>query len=304
MKEMIMNNEKDCSVIRETLNRIGAISNERVELLSKKTRDNPNLNVFRDKVSNVIFIDNYYVGDNEYKSGEYRKESKPLLKSVDRSYEDIADSERRFEAYRQFITAKEICDFGCGAGSFLKLSQSVAKSVYGVELQKNFADELNGIGIPCYPSIKNVDSQLDVISLFHCLEHLPDPTSVLKNLYNHLKNDGEGILIIEVPHARDFLIENLKLKDFIDFTLWSQHLVLHTRESLRLLLADAGFNNIIIEGIQRFSIANHFYWLAKKIPGGHKSLLSIIQTPELIAAYENALTRIDATDTLVAIASK
>ena len=102
------------SSIRETLNRIGAISDKRVELLSSKTRDNPKLNVYRDSVSNVIFIDDYYVGDDEYVSGEYRKQPKPLTKTLGRDYEDITDSERRFKAYRQFITAKDICDFGCG----------------------------------------------------------------------------------------------------------------------------------------------------------------------------------------------
>jgi SAM-dependent methyltransferase len=291
------------SRIRETLNRIGAISDDRIELFSSKTRDNPNLDVFRDSTSKVIFIDNHYVGDSEYESGEYRKQPKPLTKSAGRDYEDITDSERRYSSFRQIITAKDICDFGCGAGSFLKRAKSIAKSVCGVELQKNYADELSNLGINCYQSIESVPQLLDVVTLFHCLEHLPDPTSILNSLRTSLKNDGEGTLIIEVPHARDFLIENLKLKEFIDFTLWSQHLVLHTRESLRLLLADAGFNNIVIEGVQRYSIANHFQWLTNKKPGGHKSLLSTLQTPELIASYEKALARIDATDTLLAIAT-
>lgn len=162
---------------------------------------------------------------------------------------------------------------------------------------------MNNLDINCYESIQNITQPLDVVTLFHCLEHLPNPTSVLQNIRASLKTDGDGTLIIEVPHARDFLIENLKSKDFIDFTLWSQHLVLHTRESLRLLLADAGFKNIIIEGVQRYSIANHFQWLSNKKPGGHKSLLSTLQTPELIASYEKALARIDATDTIVAIAT-
>jgi SAM-dependent methyltransferase len=172
-----------------------------------------------------------------------------------------------------------------------------------VELQKNYADELRNSGINCYESIQKIPQPLDVVTLFHCLEHLPNPTSILRSIRENLKTDGDGTLIVEVPHARDFLIENLKSKEFIDFTLWSQHLVLHTRESLRLLLADAGFKNIIIEGIQRYSIANHLQWLFNKKPGGHKSLLSTLQTPELIASYEMALARIDATDTIVAVAT-
>ena len=291
------------STIRKTLNRIGAIADDRVELFSSKTRDNPNLNVYRDSLSKVIFIDNHYVGDDEYVSGEYRKIPKPLTKSSGRDYEDITDGERRFNSYRQFITAKDVCDFGCGAGEFLKRSQSVAKNVYGVELQQNYLEELNKLGIQSYPSLEKIDGHLDVITLFHCLEHLPEPTSSLKNVFHKLKKEGDGILIIEVPHARDFLIDHLALEEFINFTLWSQHLILHTRESLRLLIADAGFKNIVIEGVQRYSLANHINWLANKKPGGHKSLLSVLQTPELISSYKDALMKIDSTDTLVALAT-
>ncbi len=290
------------SSIRETLNRVGAISDKRVELLSNKTRDNPKLNVYRDSVSNVIFIDGHYIGDEEYVRGEY-KEIKPETRKVGREYEDFTDSERRFNSYRQFIIDKNICDFGCGAGSFLKLSRSVAKSVIGIELQQNYVDELNNLGIDCHSVLQNIENPLDTISLFHCFEHLPNPSFILNKLYISLKKNGKGTLIIEVPHARDFLLHNLKLQEFIDFTLWSQHLVLHTKESLRLLLADAGFKNITVEGVQRYSLANHFHWLSSKQPGGHKTLLSVIQTPELVAAYEKALARIDATDTLVAIAT-
>ena len=170
--------ERVVSSIRETLNRIGAISDDHVELFSSKTKDNPNLNVYRDTISNVIFIDNY-LGDNEYVCGEYRNQPKSLIKSSGRDYEDITDSERRYNSYRQFLTAKDICDFGCGAGGFLKLAQLIAKSVCGVELQKNYVDELNNLGINCFESFQNITQPLDVVTLFHCLEHLPNPTPVL-----------------------------------------------------------------------------------------------------------------------------
>ncbi|MDP4837761.1 MAG: hypothetical protein NWS01_11550, partial [Burkholderiales bacterium] len=85
--------------------------------------------------------------------------------------------------------------------------------------------------------------------------------------------------------------------------LWSQHLVLHTRDSLRLLLADAGFNNIVIQGVQRYGVSNHLHWLSTKKPGGHRSLISALETPELQLAYQNALSKIDATDTLTVIAT-
>lgn len=81
----------DGGLIRETLIRIGAISDGQIELLSKKTRDNPNLNVYRDIISGVIFIDNYYIGDDEYKSGEYRKNLQLHERLMGADYEDTIE---------------------------------------------------------------------------------------------------------------------------------------------------------------------------------------------------------------------
>jgi hypothetical protein len=68
-------------------------------------------------------------------------------------------------------------------------------------------------------------------------------------------------------------------------------------------LLDAGFKNIHIEGIQRYGLANHLTWLKDKKPGGHKNPLSIIETENLQNSYADALSKLDANDTLVAIAT-
>jgi 2-polyprenyl-3-methyl-5-hydroxy-6-metoxy-1,4-benzoquinol methylase len=289
--------------IRDTLIRIGAIREANIELFSNKTRDNDKLNVYIDNVSNVIFIDDFYVGDDEYMSGSYRLNSLDKDRSNKINYQDMIDNTRRLSTYQSLLSGKTICDYGCGAGHFIKLSKSIVKSVCGVEIQENFVKELKKCGINCYTSINEIDKKFDAITLFHSLEHLPDPIKTLRLLYEKLTIDGKGILIVEVPNARDFLINQIKSAEFIDFTLWSQHLILHTRESLRLILNDAGFKNISIQGVQRYGLANHLNWLSKKLPSGNTSTLSFIETPELKSSYESALSRIDATDTLVAIAT-
>jgi 2-polyprenyl-3-methyl-5-hydroxy-6-metoxy-1,4-benzoquinol methylase len=278
---------------------IGAIKKENEEIFSTKTRDNKNLTVYRDRISKVIYIDDFYIGEKVYENGQYRSDLNPLLI---RDFEDVTDSERRFNSYKQFLVAKSIVDFGCGAGSFLEKSKSLAKSVTGIELQQNYIDNLNKKSIKCFKDIREIENEQDSIFLFHCLEHLQNPVDLLMEIHKKLKINKQGKIIIEVPHAKDFLIDTLRVQPFIDFTLWSQHLVLHTRESLRLLLVYCGFKNIIIEGIQRYSISNHLSWLNYKKPGGHKESLSIFETQELINAYASALSKIDANDTLVAIA--
>jgi 2-polyprenyl-3-methyl-5-hydroxy-6-metoxy-1,4-benzoquinol methylase len=134
---------------------------------------------------------------------------------------------------------------------------------------------------------------------FHVLEHLPDPIEVLTEI--KLKVKSGGLVIIEVPHARDLLL-TLGNKEYKNFTLWSQHLILHTRDSLRKLLRYTGFTDVEIEGVQRYPLSNHLNWLANGKPGGHKSPLSIIDSDELSKAYCNSLSKLDQTDTLVAVA--
>ena len=155
-------------------------------------------------------------------------------------------------------------------------------------------------GIKCTDSISKLKTKFDSIFLFHTLEHLPNQLEVLVSLKKYLNIGGN--LIIEVPHANDFLLKNLEIKEFKEFTLWSQHLILHTKKSLTKFLSISGFRDIEIFGVQRYNIANHFGWLKNKTPGGHKSKLANLETSELSAEYTEALKQIDATDTIIAIA--
>ncbi|MBN9669924.1 class I SAM-dependent methyltransferase [Roseibium aggregatum] len=287
------------TTIFETLHEIGAAREEDREVYSEGTRDRDDVTVYRDRRSGVIYIDGFYGGDEVYEEGGYRE--KNLAKSGSRDYEIARDAERRATAYRPFVCGRTIVDFGCGDGSFLRKVQDETLSLCGVELQRDYVEALNRDGIRCHTSLEALENgSLDTAVSFHVLEHLPEPLPVLGALRRVLKPGGTAV--IEVPHANDFLLRDLSCEAFKGFTLWSQHLVLHTRDSLRRLLAAAGFEAIAIEGVQRYPLSNHLTWLSSARPGGHKSALAALDTADLTNAYEAALNRIDATDTLVAIA--
>jgi SAM-dependent methyltransferase len=277
--------------IFEILSGLGLTSDNTRSLLSNGTRDVESLAVWRDDVSNVIYIDDYYVGDSEYESINYKK-SRP-------DYERLADAERRLSEYKQYFVGKDVCDVGCGEGLFLKGAMSEANSVSGVELQSECIATLEESGITCKKSVTEYHDKFDVIFMFHSLEHFKDPLLMLRDAKSMLKKGGR--LVVEVPHANDFLISVVECEAFLKFTLWSQHLVLHTRASLGRMLSCIEPNDIVISGVQRYPLSNHLAWLSEGKPGGHKSLLSEIDTNGVRAAYENALRKIDATDTLVAI---
>lgn len=282
------------SRIRQTLRDIGAIRDEDVAPFRPRTRDRE-VPVYRDDRSGVIFIDDYYVGDDEYVTGEYRG---PLIPS----YEDYADTARRAADYQHLYYGRSVLDFGCGEGNFLRAVRPRASAVCGIELQQSYRERLVADGIACLERLDQAAPGIEVAFMFHVLEHLPDPIDTLVRI-RELLAPGSGRIVVEVPHARDLLLSTLGNEDFTTFTLWSQHLVLHTRDSLTRLLTAAGYAGVMIEGVQRYGLANHLTWLAHGKPGGHRSELARIQTPALTSAYAAALSAIDATDTLVATAT-
>jgi SAM-dependent methyltransferase len=285
--------------IFETLKRIGAAAEDSREVYARATRDRDDVTVFRDRRSGVIYIDGFYGGDEVYEEGGYREIN--LAASGSRDYEVSRDAERRAAAYMPFVCGRDIADFGCGDGAFLRAVRERTASCCGIELQRDYVAALNRAGIVCHTSLAGFgDNSLDTVVSFHVLEHLPDPLAVLKDLKRVLKPGGT--VVLEVPHANDFLLKDLDCAPFRAFTLWSQHLVLHTRDSLNRLLTEAGFGQVVVEGVQRYPLSNHLTWLAKGRPGGHKSELAVLDTADLRGAYEAVLNRLDATDTLVAIA--
>ena len=287
--------------IFETLEKLHLTSLDTRTLFNQRTRDVDDLKVWRDDVSGVIYIDGFYTGDETYVEGSYREDKQVRLQTGKPDYERTTDAKRRFESNLRFVAGKKVIEFGCGSGDFLRLVKNHCSDVIGVELQQDYVDSLNADGIKCVNSLDTIEKgSVDTCVSFHVIEHLPKPLEVLELLKEKIVSGGA--LLIEVPHANDFLLSALENEQFKQFTLWSQHLVLHTRESLRRMLDFVGFEEIYIEGVQRYPLSNHLNWMAKGKGGGHKSPLSLIDSPSMINAYSDSLARMNETDTLVAIA--
>ena len=61
--------------LKSLLVSLDIIREKNLEIFSYQTRDNKNLRVYKDVKSNVIFIDKFYVGEQEYKKALYKKKS-------------------------------------------------------------------------------------------------------------------------------------------------------------------------------------------------------------------------------------
>lgn len=290
------------------LKKLKLISNSSIVTLKNKTRDK-NIKVLKDTKSKIIFLDKFITGDKYYSSVKYdfKKSKKPrtIIENVKTIHgiiktPMIQDDERRISQFKKILKNKDILDFGCGNGGFLRGLKNY-KSLSGVELRKDCIDNIKRQKKKIHISnnINTFKNKFDVITIFHVLEHVPHQVETLRILKSKLKSKGK--IIIEVPHANDFLILQDELDAFKNFAFWKEHLVLHTKESLKKIILKSGFKKVNIQYYQRYNFANHLGWLIKKKPGGHMFYNNIV-SDQLNQSYAENLKKLCQTDTLIAIA--
>jgi SAM-dependent methyltransferase len=137
------------------------------------------------------------------------------------------------------LKGKKVIEIGCGRGEYLSLMQQFGAEAYGLEhsdvsvrqcvknglrVSKGFiesgADKLDG-------------APFDAFYVLNFLEHLPDPNSTLRGIYNNLTDDAVGL--VEVPNF-DMILRNKLFSEFI-----GDHLSYFTRETLTAALMRNGF---------------------------------------------------------------
>ncbi|UOG29268.1 class I SAM-dependent methyltransferase [Leptospira noguchii] len=287
--------------IKQLLLSLNIITEDTIQVYYPFVRDRDDVSVLKCSKSNVIFLSrtdhvdlSYYEAKVNFRLGQDVNRDAAVRLGLD-------DAQRRAEQLKCIVSNKKWLDVGTGVGGILDILKPIAREIIAVEIQENIRKELLQLGYRVFPKIENIeDDGIEVVSLFHVFEHLSNPIDALKLIKSKMKKGGK--VVIEVPHARDFLFDFLDCESFKRFTFWSEHLILHTRNSLEIFLSEAGFSNIEILGLQRYPLSNHLYWLKHGVPGGHNHW-NFLNSFDLNSAYETKLVSLDRTDTLLAIAS-
>lgn len=275
----------------------GATAFEDVE---GKVRDRPGLGILRCTGCGLVFLDTFDHVQGSFYESAYTEENHPGQEWQQVLDECRVDDERRLGQILPLISNQRYLDVGCGAGGVLLRALPHCIACAGVEPQSRWRTELQSRGVPVRSSLDEIaDASVDVVTLFHVLEHIPDPLPFLATL--RAKLAPRGLLFIEVPNADDALLQLYRCRAFSEFTYWSPHVFLYNARTLALLLKKAGLDGgATIQQYQRYPLSNHLMWLARGKPGGHEEW-SCLDAPELTSAYAARLAALGMCDTLVAV---
>ena len=277
------------SELEKTLLKLKVVNKKNVFLYSSQARDKK-IKIYKDKNTNVIYIKSK-LKKNYYKKKLFSEDiaflKKLNLKKLDKI--NLIDVKRRVKVIKKNNNSN-LLDIGCGNGNFLQFSKNHFKELSGVEpnlfqflsLSKYFK---------MYSDINTVNEKYSVITLFHVLEHVEDQIGFLKNIKDKLKKNG--VLYIEVPHANDIM---LQFEPYRKFILWSEHRVLHTKNSIAKLLSYVGFKIFSIDFVQRYDANNHLGWIMSSKPGGHENLTIVKKSYNI--KYKNGICKKGISDTL------
>jgi len=268
-------------------------------------RDNQELDVLECVSCGLVFLSSFA----HIKNGFYERSEMHDRDKLSTKYwftETIWNDERRFQYLRSVLSHCKLLDFGCGVGGFIMKAKELAAIVHGIESESRLRSYYQNHNLTVFQNIAEIpnDSCLqgyDIITMFSVLEHIADPKVLLGDLSKLLSDDGQ--IVIEVPNADDVLLTLYQCEPFSRFIYWSPHLFLYTAKTLQLLFDQMNLKVNYIKQIQRYSLANHLYWLANGKPDGHKKWY-FLDSPEMHAAYEKQLASIGKCDTLIASISK
>lgn len=266
------------------------------------TRDNPDIDVMKCSSCGLVFLSSFsHIKENFYESSGMHEDAIDIdlwLKETE------CDDERRYQWVKPLLENKTLLDFGCGTGGFLLKAKGSAERIMGVEPEQRLISHFEGNSLDVFADLDELEMSgetFDIITMFHVLEHIPDPVMTLKRLSDRLSDGGQ--LIVEVPSADDALLTLYNSEPFADFTYWSCHLYLFNPSTISKVAEKADLKVNYVKQIQRYSLANHLCWLSKGKPGGHKDW-HFIDSDELSKTYENQLASIGSCDTLIASLSE
>jgi SAM-dependent methyltransferase len=139
---------------------------------------------------------------------------------------------------------RRLLDVGCGSGEFLSYARSAGWRVTGFDLDPKAVESARLQGLDVHlggiETLAGEVDAFDAITASHVIEHVYNPKGLLANCHRLLKPGG--YFWIETPNIDSRGHKEFK-EDWLDLDP-PRHLTIHTWQSMRKLLAEAGFSEI------------------------------------------------------------
>jgi SAM-dependent methyltransferase len=190
-----------------------------------------------------------------------------IFRKLEKAYREfvITDHVRFLDdcARRNGAGEKRLLDIGCGSGAFLHAAQSHGFVPYGMDIsaeavqiaqkQYGFPVRQGGIGRNIWEG-----HRFNFITMFHVLEHLPNPRMALNYAVSLLQPGGT--LILQVPNISS-IQARLFGKRWYGLDV-PRHLINFSPKSLQVLLREMGYR---FQLVRRFSLRDNPASIASSI---------------------------------------
>lgn len=201
---------------------------------------------------NIIYPETYYAYNFEKKIGKFIYTAKLIL--------DRIKLNKIFNYHPEKI--KSYLDIGCGDGRYLKIAKKIGllqNNIIGIEINQAQTKHLSSVGFNIkIGSVENIDEliknkKIDLITMFHVIEHISNVKETLIKLKNILNKDG--LLVVETPNY-DSLDCQLFKKSYWGGYHCPRHWTIFNPESIKKAMDIVGFEVIKIE-----YKTGHSFWL-------------------------------------------
>jgi SAM-dependent methyltransferase len=191
----------------------------------------------------------------------------------------LSQETHRLKFFRPVKKRGCVLDIGCGMGYFLHACRLAGYEAQGIDISDHSAayvrDELQiPIATGAIEEVRMEEGAMDIVTMWHFLEHSPDPGLYLEKARQWLKDDG--VLVVDVPNHEGTDARRIGAS----WTGWSLpfHLYHFTPDTITALLARYGFRPIrtksyhseyVKEKIGRIPVANLLARPIAKLFSGH-----------------------------------
>jgi 2-polyprenyl-3-methyl-5-hydroxy-6-metoxy-1,4-benzoquinol methylase len=166
---------------------------------------------------------------------------------------------RRAQRVARITPPGRLLDVGCGRGIFLSILRENGWEVFGTELSDQAAREARerfglNVLVGALPSLGLPERTFDVVTLWHVLEHLPDPLPTLREIRRVMRDDGWVILAL--PNLASW---QAKLTRGYWYHLDPpRHYYFYTPRTLEKMLHHIGFRTV---RVRHLSLEHNFHAL-------------------------------------------